>query len=41
MDTQMGEVIDIDGICGGYNLFFAWLCSITVYEDLKNEVSNK
>ncbi|MCR5349639.1 MAG: NAD(P)/FAD-dependent oxidoreductase [Acholeplasmatales bacterium] len=37
----MGEVIDCDGVCGGYNLFFAWLCSITVYEDLKNEISNK
>jgi hypothetical protein len=19
-----GEILDIDGICGGYNLYFAW-----------------
>ena len=37
----MGELIDVDGVCGGYNLFFAWLSSIVVYEDLKNEISNK
>ena len=31
----MGEVIDVDGVCGGYNLFFACLSAITVYEGLK------
>lgn len=31
----MGEVIDVDGICGGYNLFFAFLCAVTVFEGLK------
>ena len=30
-----GEIIDVDGICGGYNLFFAFLCAITIFEDLK------
>jgi len=36
----MGEIIDCDGVCGGYNLFFAFLTSILVAEDLKNEISN-
>ena len=31
----MGEIIDVDGVCGGYNLFFAFLSAITVCEDLK------
>ncbi|MBR6071376.1 MAG: NAD(P)/FAD-dependent oxidoreductase [Acholeplasmatales bacterium] len=31
----MGEVIDVDGICGGYNLFFAFLSAVTVFEGLK------
>ena len=31
----MGEIIDVDGVCGGYNLFFAFLCAVTVYEGLK------
>lgn len=30
----MGEVIDVDGVCGGYNLFFACLSAIKVYEGL-------
>ena len=30
----MGEVIDVDGVCGGYNLFFASLSAIKVYEGL-------
>ena len=31
----MGEVIDVDGVCGGYNLFFAFLSAVTVFEGLK------
>ncbi len=30
----MGEVIDVDGLCGGYNLFFACLSAIKVFEGL-------
>ena len=30
-----GEIIDVDGICGGYNLFFAFLCAVTIFEGLK------
>lgn len=30
-----GEIIDVDGLCGGYNLFFAFLCAIAIFEDLK------
>ena len=36
----MGEIVDCDGVCGGYNLFFAFFTSILVAEDLKNEISN-
>ncbi len=35
-----GEVIDVDGVCGGYNLMFAFCCAMTIYEELKNEISN-
>lgn len=37
----MGELLDIDGICGGYNLMNAFTNAIEVYKDLKNEISNK
>ncbi len=37
----MGEVIDVDGICGGFNLSFAFLSALEVSEVLINEVSNK
>lgn len=37
----MGEVIDIDGICGGFNLMNAFCDAIEVYKDIKNEISNK
>lgn len=29
-----GEILDIDGICGGFNLGFAWLSSIVVGDDI-------
>lgn len=28
-----GEILDVDGICGGFNLGFAWLSSIVVGDD--------
>ena len=36
----MGEVIDVDGLCGGYNLMFAFTSAIVVGSDI-NEISNK
>lgn len=29
-----GEILDVDGICGGFNLGFVWLSSIVVSEDI-------
>lgn len=29
-----GEILDIDGICGGFNLGFAWLSSLVVCDNL-------
>lgn len=39
-----GEVLDIDGKCGGYNLLFAFLSGLTVAKSLEeklNEISNQ
>ncbi len=30
----MGEMLDMDGICGGYNLFFAFASALTVSENV-------
>lgn len=30
----IGEMLDIDGVCGGYNLFFAFASAYTVVKDL-------
>lgn len=35
-----GEIIDVDGVCGGYNLMFAFCCSIVIEKELTNEISN-
>ncbi len=37
----IGELLDIDGVCGGYNLMNAFCDAIEVYKDIKNEISNK
>ena len=29
-----GEILDVDGVCGGFNLGFAWLSSIVVGDDI-------
>lgn len=29
-----GEMLDIDGVCGGYNLFFACACACIIYDNL-------
>ena len=33
----VGELIDYDGICGGYNLNNAWLTGIKAGEDVSNK----
>lgn len=37
----MGEVLDIDAICGGYNLLFAFASSLYVFKEIENEISNQ
>ena len=37
----MGEVLDVDAICGGYNLLFAFSSSLYVFKEIKNEISSK
>lgn len=36
----IGELLDVDGLCGGYNLHWAWssgrLCAESIIKDLKN-----
>ena len=32
-----GEIIDVDGMCGGYNLMFAFACSETIARHLKGK----
>ncbi len=36
-----GELIDVDGVCGGYNLMFAFCCSLVIAKELENEISNR
>ena len=36
-----GEIIDVDGLCGGYNLMFAFTSAIVIWKELFNEISNK
>lgn len=32
----MGEMLDIDGVCGGYNLLFTFMCALKLYDELKD-----
>jgi len=34
-----GEVLDVDGPCGGYNLHFAFACALTAAKDIKKRFS--
>ena len=36
-----GEVLNIDGVCGGYNLMFAFSIAIEIFKYIENEISNK
>lgn len=33
-----GELLDIDGLCGGYNLQFSWSCAGVIASDLKRRI---
>ena len=33
----IGELIDVDGICGGYNLTFAWMSGILAGSDISDK----
>lgn len=33
-----GELLDIDGVCGGYNMQFAWSSAGVIANDLKNKI---
>lgn len=37
----MGEILDCDGVCGGYNLLFAFSSAIKVAKELEHEISNQ
>ena len=32
----VGELLDVDGDCGGYNLGFAWMSGIKAGKDISN-----
>ena len=36
-----GEILDIDAICGGYNLMLAFSSAIVIGRSIINEISNK
>lgn len=35
-----GELLDIDGVCGGYNLQFAWSSGAVIAQDIKRRINN-
>ena len=35
-----GEVLDIDGDCGGYNLYFAWLSGVNAAKNVTKNIKN-
>lgn len=35
-----GELMDVDGVSGGYNLQFAWSSAGVVFEDIKKKIKN-
>ena len=36
-----GELLDVDAVCGGYNLMFAFACAISISKEIFNEIQNK
>lgn len=38
---SIGEMVDIDGVCGGYNLFFAFASALTAAEAIMQNSSKK
>ena len=40
LDPEMvGEVLDVDGDCGGYNLGFAWMSGMIVGKHIRGDKS--
>lgn len=35
-----GEMVDVDGVCGGYNLMFAFCCGMVIFKELTHEISD-
>jgi len=35
-----GELLDVDGVCGGYNLQFAWSSGAVIAKDILNRIKN-
>lgn len=35
-----GEMVDVDGVCGGYNLMFAFCCGMVIFKELSHEISD-
>ena len=33
-----GELLDVDGVCGGYNLGFAWISGMIAGENASNKL---
>ena len=33
-----GELLDVDGVSGGYNMQFAWSCAGVIAEDIKSKI---
>lgn len=33
-----GEILDVDGLCGGYNLMFSFCCALEIAKEIKNEI---
>ena len=36
-----GELIDIDGVCGGYNMQFAWSSAGVIANDIKKKLGEQ
>lgn len=36
-----GELLDVDGICGGYNMQFAWSCAGVIADDINRKIGEK
>ena len=37
----LGEALDVDGPCGGYNLHWAWACGILAGRDIARKIKKE